>query len=113
MHLLIVDDDRATVDGLMELLEDAGFECTGAVSFEAAMAAMRISPPDVLVADIRLQEYNGLQLVLSRPPWTDAIVMSAFADPILESEATRMGASYIPKPVQTRQLVELLNRRGP
>jgi hypothetical protein len=38
MHLLIVDDDRATVDGQTELLEDAGFECEGAVSFEAAMA---------------------------------------------------------------------------
>ena len=111
MHLLIVDDDRATLDGLMELLEDAGFECEGAVSFEAARAAMRISPPDVLVADIRLDEYNGLQLVLSRPPWTEAIVMSAFADPVLESEAVRMGASYIRKPVQTRELFDLLNRR--
>jgi len=67
MHLLIVDDDRETVDGLTELLEDAGFECDGATSFEAAIAAMRASPPDVLVTDIRLQGFNGLHLVLRRP----------------------------------------------
>ena len=110
MHLLIVDDDRSTVEGLTELLEDAGFECDGAASFEAAMAAMRTSPPDVLVTDIRLDEYNGLQLVLNRPPGTYAIVMSAFPDPVLELEAVRMGASYIRKPVQTGQLFELLHR---
>ena len=113
MHLLIVDDDPATVEGLTELLEDAGFECEGALSFKAAIAAMRSSVPDVLVADIRLEAYNGLQLVLSRPRGTSAIVMSAFADPVLEAEAVRMGASYIRKPVQTRQLLELLKGARP
>lgn len=110
MHLLIVDDDRSTVEGLAELLERAGFECEGAASFAAAMAAMRTSPPDILVTDIRLDEYNGLQLVLNRPPGTYAIVMSGFPDPVLESEAVRMGASYLRKPVQMCQLFELLNR---
>ena len=109
MHLLIVDDDLDTVEGLAELLEGAGFECETAATFPAAMAAMRTSPPDVLVADIRLEAYNGLQLVLNRPPGTSAIVMSAFPDPVLESEAVRMGASYLQKPVQTRQLLDLLN----
>ena len=104
MHLLIVDDDPDTVDGLTELLVGAGFECEAALSFEAAKEAMRTSPPDVLVADIRLAAYNGLQLVLSRPRRTTAIVMSGFPDPVLESEALRMGASFIAKPVVTRQL---------
>ena len=110
MHLLIVDDDPDTVDGLTELLVAAGFECEAALTFEAGMQAMRTSPPDVLVADIRLAAYNGLQLVLNRPRRTMAIVMSGFPDPVLESEAVRMGASFIAKPVETRQLLELLNR---
>jgi len=110
MHLLIVDDDPDTVDGLAELLVGAGFECETALTFQAAKDAMRTSPPDVLVADIRLAAYNGLHLVLSRPRRTTAIVMSACADPVLESAAVRMGASFIAKPVETRQLLELLNR---
>jgi len=110
MHLLIVDDDRETLDGLTELLEDAGFECDGATSFEAAIAAMRASPPDVLVTDIRLQGFNGLHLVLRRPAGTYAIVMSAFPDPVLHTEAHRLGAPFLGKPVQTRQLLELLKR---
>ena len=73
MHLLIVDDDPATVDGLTELLESAGFQCEAASSYRAAIAAMRTSRPDVLVTDIRLEEYNGLQLVLNRPAGTAAL----------------------------------------
>jgi DNA-binding response OmpR family regulator len=110
MHLLIVDDDRATVDGLAELLEHAGFDCDGATSFEAAIVAMRTSPPDVLVTDIRLQAFNGLHLVRRRPVGTYAIVMSAFPDPVLHTEAHRLGAPFLGKPVQTRQLLELLKR---
>ena len=110
MHLLIVDDDPQTVDGLAELLEGAGFECDGATSFEAALAAMRASPPDVLVTDIRLQAFNGLHLVLRRPVGSYAIVMSAFPDPVLQTEAVRLGASYLVKPVETQQLLELLKR---
>jgi len=101
---------RTPWTGLTELLVGAGFDCEAALSFEAAREAMRTSPPDVLVADIRLAAYNGLQLVLSRPRRTTTIVMSAFSDPVLQSEAVRMGASFIPKPVETRQLLELLNR---
>ena len=108
MHLLIVDDDRATVDGLAELLEGAGFECQGATSFEAAIVAMRTSPPDVLVTDIRLEGFNGLQLVRRRPVGTYAIVMSGFPDPVLQTETVRLGASFLGKPVETRQLLELL-----
>ena len=113
MHLLIVDDDRATVDGLAELLEHAGFECDGATSFEAAIVAMRTSPPDVLVTDIRLEGFNGLHLARRRPVGTYAIVMSAFPDPVLQREAVRLGASFLEKPVATQQLLELLKHARP
>ena len=110
MHLLIVDDDRATIDGLAELLEGAGFECDGATSFEAAIVAMRTSPPHVLVTDVRLQGFNGLQLVRRRPAGTYAIVMAGFPDPVLETEAVRLGAPFLVKPLETQQLLELLKR---
>jgi len=36
--------------------------------------------------------------------------MSAFPDPVLHTEAHRLGAPFLGKPVQTRQLLELLKR---
>jgi FixJ family two-component response regulator len=80
----------------------------------AAIAASKlVAPPDVLVTDIRLQGFNGLHLVLRRPVGTYAIVMSAFPDPVLQTEAVRLGAPFLGKPVETRQLLELLKHARP
>jgi DNA-binding response OmpR family regulator len=106
--ILIVDDDCATRIGLCELLEDAGFECTGAASFHEARARLRTSQPDLLITDIRLDDYNGLQLAIGRPRTMPTIVITAFADPVLEAEATRIGARYIRKPLNPRDFPGLV-----
>ena len=69
--------------------------------------------PDVLVTDIRLQVFNGLHLVRRLPLGTHAIVMSGFPDPVLQTEAVRLGVPFLRKPVQTRQLLELLKHARP
>lgn len=108
--VLIVDDDCATRIGLCELLEDAGFECTAAASFHDARASLRTSTPDLIITDIRLNAYNGLQLVIARPRTMPAIVITAFADPVLEAEATRSGAWFIRKPLNAAQLPWLVRK---
>jgi DNA-binding response OmpR family regulator len=65
---LVVDDDLTTRNGLAEFLADPGFECTAVGSFREAVALLRTLPPDLLITDIRLQEYNGLQLVVMANP---------------------------------------------
>jgi FixJ family two-component response regulator len=67
--------------------------------------------PDVLVTDIRLGEYNGLQLVvqagtLDRAP--SVIVTSGYEDPVLAAEAARLGATFLRKPVQPSELIALI-----
>lgn len=108
--LLIVDDDPATRFGLSEFLHDAGFDCTGVGTFEEARSRLRSSALDLLITDIRLDAYNGLQLVINRPPNVQAIVITGFADVVLESEATRSGARYVRKPVQPGELLELVRQ---
>ena len=48
--ILIVDDDRATRQGLAELLEGAGYRVSTLGSFEEAVRALRLTPPDLLIA---------------------------------------------------------------
>ena len=110
-RVLIVEDDAATGDGLTELLESAGYETVAVADFEFAMRILRMAPPDVLITDIRLGEYNGLQLVINSPAPVPAIVISGFADPVLRSEAEHFGASYLTKPVIPSAVLELVSEK--
>ena len=108
--VLIVDDDPATRTGLSELLAGAGFAVVAAAAYHEAVTRLRTSPPHLLIADVRLGAYNGLQLVISRPSHVAAIVISGFADATLEREAHRFGAAYLLKPVNPRQLLVVVGQ---
>ena len=105
----------ALADGLRvaQAFAAAGFRVTLADSFDAAKHHMAKTPPDVLVTDICLGEYNGLHLVIrgksSRPDMA-AIVTCDHADPVLESEAQRLGATFVLKPVVQADLLAIINR---
>ena len=106
--VLIVDDDKTTREGLAEFLEEAGYEAVAVGTFEDATRVLRTSPPDLLIADVRLGPFNGLQLVISSPQPIPAIIITGFADPVLESDARRRGADYVLKPVSPSRLLDLV-----
>lgn len=106
--VLIVDDDKTTREGLAELLEESGYEASAVGTFEEASRVLRTTPPDLLIADVRLGPFNGLQLVISSPKPIPAIIITGFADPVLESDARRRGADYVLKPVSPARLLELV-----
>jgi CheY-like chemotaxis protein len=110
-RVLIVDDDPPTRMGLADLLDDAGYDSLPVGTFQEAIHIVRSDPPDLIITDIRLAEYNGLQLVVSSPENVPAIVITGFADPVLETEARRRGADYIVKPVDPRALLGLVERK--
>jgi DNA-binding response OmpR family regulator len=106
--VLIVDDDKTTREGLAELLEEAGYEAVPIGTFEEAARFLRATPPDLLIADVRLGPFNGLQLVISSPKPIPAIIITGFADPVLEADARRRGADYVLKPVSPARLLDLV-----
>ncbi len=109
--VLIVDDDKTTREGLAEFLEEAGYEAVAVGTFEDATRVLRTSPPDLLIADVRLGPFNGLQLVISSPQPIPAIIITGFADPVLESDARRRGADYVLKPVSPSRLLDLVAQK--
>jgi DNA-binding response OmpR family regulator len=106
--VLIVDDDRTTREGLAEFLEGAGYDAIAVGTFEEAMRILRTDTPDLLIADVRLGPFNGLQLVISSPRPVPAIIITGFADPVLEADAKRRGADYVLKPVSPSRLLDLV-----
>lgn len=106
-RILVVDDEPAVVETLREILLGAGYQTLGATSFEDGRRLLLATPvPDVIVADIRLGDFNGLQLVLLRPDATAAIVITGHPDPVLEAEARQHGAAYLSKPIAGPTLIE-------
>jgi CheY-like chemotaxis protein len=109
--ILIVDDHRVTRLGLAEMLGQAGYDVVTAGTFPEARRILRETPPDLLIADVRLGSFNGLQLVISGPRRIPAIVITGYADAVLEAEARRGGAEYLVKPFDPEQLLSLIKQK--
>jgi DNA-binding response OmpR family regulator len=109
--ILIVDDHRGTRLGLAEMLGDAGYTVVTTGTFQEARDLLRHDPPDLLIADVRLGSFNGLQLVISGQHRIPAIVITGYADPVLEAEARRGGAEYLVKPFDPERLLTMIREK--
>lgn len=117
LRVLVVDDQPDVMQTLVRFLSADGHDVTGATDFEAARRFIDQTPPDLLVADVRLGPYNGLQLALhlrAARPDASIVVLSAWDDVMLREEAGRLGAHYRTKPISRQGLRDAVAaaRRG-
>jgi DNA-binding response OmpR family regulator len=110
-RILIVDDDQVYLAGMKELLEDAGYEVFLAGSFEEGKDVLRDRRPDLLIVDVRLGAFNGLQLLSTGQVQIPAIVVTGFDDTVLRADANIFGASYLVKPISPADLIALIDRK--
>jgi DNA-binding response OmpR family regulator len=113
MHgrVLIVDDDEACLSGMKQLVEMAGHEAVAVTTFEEGRRVLRHGAPDMLIADVRLGSFNGLQLIATSALNIPVIVISGFDDVVLQAEARAMGADYLVKPVSPAILMERIEQK--
>lgn len=79
------------------LLEHAGITVFTASTFEAGWTLVKTMHPDLLIADVRLLDYNGLQLAMrarDESPRTRTVIVGE-PDVVLERDAKALGASYL------------------
>ena len=108
--ILIVEDDRVTLGAWSDLLRAAGYDVIAATSFDEARRAIDRGPR-LLIVDVRLGTYNGLHVLIvakSTIPDLAAIVVTGFADSAVASEAERLGAACLEKPVDANRLLEVV-----
>lgn len=80
-----------------------------ASSFEDGKRLWQEITPAVLVVDIRLGQFNGLQLMMrarADRPDLKGIITCPFADQVLEAETKRFGGTFLIKPITPSQIVE-------
>jgi CheY-like chemotaxis protein len=111
---LIVDDDESCLSLIASWVESAGYTVTKCTSFSEAKAFLAAHTPEVLITDVRLGAFNGMQLVvlgrLQHPDMT-AIVCTGFDDLVLRTDAAKHGAEYLLKPLLAEDLLALLPHR--
>src|SRR5215467_8618627 len=118
---IVVDADLAELRKTEQALEQVGFVVMGAGSFAQAKSLLVSITPEIVIADIKLEAFNGLHLAALCAVWRPAtpfIATHNVYDPVLEADARRLNASYVVKTPGredlTRAAVELLqsHRQG-
>jgi DNA-binding NtrC family response regulator len=106
-RVLVVDDDPGILALVATWLETAGYGVETAGNF--ASAKLHVSrPKEVLIVDVRLEAFNGLQLAIlahSSDSTMRIVVMSGWDDPVIQAEAASIGAVFLPKPFNEQQLL--------
>ena len=111
--LLIVDDERATREGLRSALEEE-FDVYTASGAEEALTILRSEPVQLLLTDLRLGGDSGMDLLeaaqkLPEPPVS--LIMTAYGSVDTAVEAMRRGAwHFVTKPLNLDEVEMLLKR---
>ena len=109
--IVIVDDDLSCLVAVEQILRHWGHDTQTFRAFEDARAYLSREQPAVVIVDVRLGTYNGLQLIhyaQQSTPATQWLVVSGFDDPVLRKEAARLGAHFLTKPLDLDKLRQLL-----
>jgi DNA-binding NtrC family response regulator len=109
---LLVDDDEFIRDSLKIAFATKGCAMRVAETAEEGLQAIKEERFDIIISDFRLPGINGLDfLKLATITYPEAvnILITAYRDEYLFSEAIRMGVTeFIDKPFSVKALAELL-----
>jgi len=101
-RVLVVDDDSQVLALMGRWLSTAGYDVVMTDNFKDACKQIQRKAPDVAVIDVRLADYNGLQLgMLAREAQPDVrlVFVSGWDDAVLRRDAAELNATYIQKPL--------------
>ncbi|NLD71043.1 MAG: PAS domain S-box protein [Limnobacter sp.] len=114
--ILVVDGDADAADTLRLLLESAGHPVTVARSAQQALEAAKRERFDAVLTDLRLPDYDGLQLagrIRALPTEPPRLIALTSAGRMRDRRATQEAgfASHLIKPVSAGELFRALDAR--
>mgnify|MGYP000057752765 CR=1 FL=1 len=107
-HILVMEDDLNVAKGLEMVLSEEGYSVNLAGTGELAMEAFRQKRFDLLVADLRLPDIDGMEVikeVKEAKPETEVIVITGYGTTATAVEAMKLGVhDFLPKPFTEDQI---------
>jgi|SRR6267143_700863 len=111
-RLLIVDDETALLDTLIEYFLPSNYEVDTATNGTDALIAVARQRPDVVLLDINMPRMNGvetLKAIMKIDASITVIMVTGNEQLPLTVDAIRNGAfGYVPKPFDLRYLDHLI-----
>lgn len=97
-HILVVSKDGQGLNKTLGVLNGAGYQASGASTFQDATQLLATEPPALVIADERLGEFNGLHVILrarNRYPAVAGIVTTRTTNRGLEADARSLNVQCV------------------
>ena len=113
-RILVVDDDKALADNLVEYLSKLGYQTIAAYGGREALARFEKGDFQLVITDLKMPEMDGMELLDAVNKLDSRVmVMVITGYGTIESavDAIKRGAyDYIPKPFKMDELEVIVNR---
>jgi two-component system response regulator AtoC len=115
-QVLVIDDDEAAREILVELLERVGFHAFAAADGKAGLEILAGAavPPQAVLLDLRMPGIDGFEVLRryrEQGGTAPVIALSAMDEKEAVVKAMRLGASdYLVKPIEPEELKEAIDR---
>ena len=113
-HVLVVDDDPAMCQLLVDLLHDEGYSVDVAHDGESAIERQRTSRCDLIITDLMMPKMKGIELIHRLREIDGAapvLLITAFGSIESAVEAMRAGAfHYVTKPFHNDEILIQIKR---
>jgi len=112
-HILVVSNDGRGLAHTLGVLNRAGYEASGASTFQDATRLVATRPMDLVIADECLGEFNGLHVILKarcKNPDVAAIVTTRTKSRGLETDARSLNVECLVAPSDPSELLLSISR---
>lgn len=109
--ILVVDDDHDTCASLSDILSDLGYQVGVANDGPAALELSRRRPYGLALLDYKMPGMGGVELyghLKQVQPDTVGVLVTAFAEDMLQAAGRAGIRRILPKPVDFRRLMPLI-----
>jgi len=109
VKILVVEDDRPILTGLVDLLRGEGYEVTAAEDGKQALQAYAQERPSLILLDIMIPEKSGYDVcreIRAKDPRTPILMLTAKGQEVDKVVGLELGADdYVVKPFGVKELL--------
>ena len=113
-RILVVDDDRALADSLVEFLSTLGYRTISAYTGYEGLTRFEQDEYQLVITDLMMPEMDGIQLleaIRKRDKDVSVIVLTGFGSIESAVQAIKRGAyDYITKPLKFEEIEVIVER---
>ncbi len=112
--ILLVEDDRNTLEGLAKILEQEGYEVVKAIDGDTAVREVKASVFNLILTDLLLPDFDGSEV--AKQAWKEqpdvmVIMMTAFGSVKHAVNAMKQGIyDYLTKPISIDELLIVISK---